>query len=127
MVGLSRAMTGLSILHRQTLLLVGVEGMTYAEAAGVLEVPVGTVMSRLSRARGSASAYRRRLSSVDDPEDQVMGDDRVSDSELNALVDDELDPARHAEVEAWLADNPEAAQRGIGPKVRGCMPCMTIF
>lgn len=40
-----------------------------------------------------------------------MGDDRVSDSELNALVDDELDPARQAEVEAWLADNPEAAQR----------------
>jgi len=40
-----------------------------------------------------------------------MGDDRVSDSELNALVDDELDPARQAEVEAWLAENPEAAQR----------------
>lgn len=40
-----------------------------------------------------------------------MGDDRVSDSELNALVDDELDPARQAEVEVWLADNPEAAQR----------------
>ncbi len=40
-----------------------------------------------------------------------MGDDRVSDSELNALIDDELDPARQAEVEAWLADNPEAAQR----------------
>ena len=40
-----------------------------------------------------------------------MGDDRVSDSELNALVDDELDPARQAEIEAWLADNPEAAQR----------------
>lgn len=40
-----------------------------------------------------------------------MGDDRVSDSELNALVDGELDAARQAEVEAWLADNPEAAQR----------------
>ncbi|MDA0787416.1 MAG: hypothetical protein O3B37_14110 [Proteobacteria bacterium] len=40
-----------------------------------------------------------------------MGDDRVTDSELNALVDDELDPARQAEIEAWLADNPEAAQR----------------
>lgn len=40
-----------------------------------------------------------------------MGDDRVSDSELNALVDDELDPARQAEIEAWLADNPESAQR----------------
>jgi anti-sigma factor RsiW len=40
-----------------------------------------------------------------------MDDDRVSDSELNALVDDELYPARQAEIEAWLADNPESAQR----------------
>jgi len=40
-----------------------------------------------------------------------MGEDRVSDSELNALVDGELDPARQAEIEAWLAENPEAAQR----------------
>ena len=48
---LSGAMAGLSGLHRQVLLLVGLEGMTYAEAAGVLDVPVGTVMSRLSRAR----------------------------------------------------------------------------
>lgn len=46
---LSGAMAGLSGLHRQVLLLDGLEGMTYAEAAGVLDVPVGTVMSRLSR------------------------------------------------------------------------------
>ena len=48
----------LSELHRQVLLLVGLEGMTYAEAAGVLDVPVGTVMSRLSRARED---LRRRI------------------------------------------------------------------
>jgi RNA polymerase sigma-70 factor (ECF subfamily) len=41
----------LSDEHRQVLLLVGVEGLSYAETAGVLAVPVGTVMSRLSRAR----------------------------------------------------------------------------
>ena len=33
------------------LLLVGLEQMTYEESAGVLGIPVGTVMSRLSRAR----------------------------------------------------------------------------
>ena len=36
---------------RQVLLLVAVEGLHYAEAAGVLGLPIGTVMSRLSRAR----------------------------------------------------------------------------
>lgn len=40
-----------------------------------------------------------------------MTDRQVDDSELHALVDGELDPARQAEVEAWLSDNPEAAQR----------------
>ena len=37
--------------QRQVLLLVGLEQMTYEETAGVLGIPVGTVMSRLSRAR----------------------------------------------------------------------------
>jgi RNA polymerase sigma-70 factor (ECF subfamily) len=48
---LTGALGGMSTLHRQVLLLVGLEGMTYAEAAGIIDVPVGTVMSRLSRAR----------------------------------------------------------------------------
>lgn len=37
--------------QRAVLLLVGVEGLSYEEAAEVLGVPVGTVMSRLSRGR----------------------------------------------------------------------------
>jgi RNA polymerase sigma factor (sigma-70 family) len=39
--------------HRSVLLLVSVEDLSYAEAARVLDVPVGTVMSRLARARAS--------------------------------------------------------------------------
>lgn len=37
--------------QRSVLLLIGVEDLTYAEAALVLDVPIGTVMSRLSRGR----------------------------------------------------------------------------
>ena len=37
--------------QRLTLTLVTIEGKTYAEAAEILEVPVGTVMSRIARAR----------------------------------------------------------------------------
>jgi RNA polymerase sigma-70 factor (ECF subfamily) len=48
---LVRAMAALSPDHRQILVLVGVEGMSYREVAELLDVPVGTVMSRLARAR----------------------------------------------------------------------------
>jgi RNA polymerase sigma-70 factor (ECF subfamily) len=37
--------------QRAALLLVTVEGLSYKEAAEVVQVPVGTIMSRLSRAR----------------------------------------------------------------------------
>jgi RNA polymerase sigma-70 factor (ECF subfamily) len=37
--------------QRQVVLLVGLEEMTYQEAAAALEIPVGTVMSRLHRGR----------------------------------------------------------------------------
>lgn len=37
--------------QRQVVLLVGLEQLTYAETAEVLEIPIGTVMSRLSRGR----------------------------------------------------------------------------
>ena len=42
---------GLPAEQRAILLLVSVEGFSYREAADALGVPIGTVMSRLSRAR----------------------------------------------------------------------------
>lgn len=46
-----RAMEQLPDEQRLVLMLVSVDGLSYEEAAAVLETPVGTVMSRLARAR----------------------------------------------------------------------------
>src|SRR6202044_1277884 len=48
-----RALDALSVEHRTVLLLGVVEGFTCREMAEILSVPIGTVMSRLSRARQS--------------------------------------------------------------------------
>ena len=42
--------------QRVVMLLVAVEGLSYQQAAEVLDVPIGTVMSRLSRARQAVGA-----------------------------------------------------------------------
>lgn len=52
-IDLLAAFTQLAPLHREVLLLVGVEQLSYAECAEVLQIPAGTVMSRLSRARAA--------------------------------------------------------------------------
>jgi len=46
-----RAVDRLPPDHRTALLLVTVDGLSYKEAADVVGVPVGTIMSRLARAR----------------------------------------------------------------------------
>ena len=48
-----RAMALLPDEQRLVISLVAVEGLTYREAAEVLETPIGTVMSRLARARAA--------------------------------------------------------------------------
>ena len=48
---LAKALARLPDGQRAVLLLIGLEGMSYAEAASVLGIPVGTVMSRLHRGR----------------------------------------------------------------------------
>lgn len=46
-----KAMTSLSDNQRIALSLVAIEGMSYAQVAEILEVPIGTIMSRVARAR----------------------------------------------------------------------------
>ncbi len=55
------ALDGLSSDFRTVVLLVDVEEFAYREVAGILGIPIGTVMSRLSRGR---RALRRALSAV---------------------------------------------------------------
>lgn len=51
------AMARLSMTHRQIITLVDLEEMTYHEVAEILDIPAGTVMSRLCRARKQLKDY----------------------------------------------------------------------
>jgi RNA polymerase sigma factor (sigma-70 family) len=48
---LEAALSALPFEQRQVLLLIGVEGMSYADIAQALNIPIGTVMSRVARGR----------------------------------------------------------------------------
>ncbi len=50
-----QAVTALPDGQRSAILLVYVEGFSYAEAAAICDVPIGTIMSRLVRARKALS------------------------------------------------------------------------
>lgn len=54
---LAQAVAMLPPDHREVVALVLVEGLSYDEAAALLEVPVGTVTSRLARARATLQAH----------------------------------------------------------------------
>ncbi len=51
MLDVERALAALPVEQRSVVLLVGLEQLSYREAAEVLAIPVGTVMSRLARGR----------------------------------------------------------------------------
>jgi RNA polymerase sigma-70 factor (ECF subfamily) len=59
--------------QRVVMLLVAIEGMTYQQAADILEVPIGTVMGRLSRARQAVGA--------------MLGDGAASSTQLKTKKD----------------------------------------
>ncbi|HWA20657.1 MAG TPA: sigma-70 family RNA polymerase sigma factor [Devosia sp.] len=60
----ARAIETLASEQREALLLVVLEGLSYSEAAEVLSIPMGTLMSRLGRAR---AALRAMTGTGDEP------------------------------------------------------------
>jgi RNA polymerase sigma-70 factor (ECF subfamily) len=59
--------------QRQVILLVGLEGMSYGEVASVVNVPIGTVRSRLSRGRDQL----RRLMGMEEEEEERASNGRA--------------------------------------------------
>lgn len=53
------AFDALPVEQRSVMSLVVLDGMSYADAAEALDVPIGTIMSRLARARASVAAHVR--------------------------------------------------------------------
>lgn len=76
-----RAMEKLTEEHRDVLVMVCVKGMQYQEVADMLNVPVGTIRSRLSRARAQLTELMGRS-----PDDfgLLEGDVKTKESRLAA-------------------------------------------
>jgi RNA polymerase sigma-70 factor (ECF subfamily) len=67
------ALARLPEAQRAALVLIALEDFSYSEAARVLGVPLGTLMSRLARGR---EALRRAMSEDAPPQLHVVGDRR---------------------------------------------------
>jgi RNA polymerase sigma-70 factor (ECF subfamily) len=81
---LETAVAGLDERFRTVLLLIDVDQLTYAEVAEVLELPIGTVMSRLSRARDRVrKQLRPAVRGPGSPPSAAAGDDVTDSSSKN--------------------------------------------
>ena len=67
---IKRALAKLAPIFREAIVLREIEAMSYREIADLTGVPVGTVMSRLARARGELRKILTRM--VTDDESNAM-------------------------------------------------------
>ena len=68
-----RALRQIPPRHQQVILLCDVEEMSYKEIAAALDVPIGTVMSRLHRGRGLLRAELARVGFTPHPQERHGG------------------------------------------------------
>jgi RNA polymerase sigma-70 factor (ECF subfamily) len=94
---LQRAIAKLPEEQRAVILLVGLEGMRYEEVARVLDVPVGTIRSRLSRGR----EMLRQLMGIapeEDAEERLAPRHTMPDAPQPEIAVDAMSRRRHVRV-----------------------------
>jgi RNA polymerase sigma-70 factor (ECF subfamily) len=102
---LERALAQLPEEQRAVILLVGLEGMRYEEVATVLDVPVGTIRSRLSRGREAL----RRLTGGAPDEEAVRP---VGESKAASRVRRRTGGALHSEIAVDRVGSARRARTG---------------
>ena len=102
---LQAAIAQLPVPFREALVLRDVQGLDYREIAQVTNVPIGTVMSRLARARQRLMGHlRKRRAAV-----MTAASENNPKLLVHAYVDGELDPVHALELERHLAADPALA------------------
>ena len=100
-----RLVTALAEPFRETFVLREIHNLSYREIADIVEAPVGTVMSRLARARAMLrSAWTGGTGATDMTCDEA-------EILLHALIDGELDAGHAREVEDHVAGCPRCTAR----------------
>ncbi len=100
---LDSALAQLPEEQRSVILLVGLEGMRYEDVAEVLDVPVGTVRSRLSRGR---DALRRLIGAIPDRRAERLMADACATRQRHHR--EAARPARRGEARRRAASRPRA-------------------
>ena len=109
LAGLSR----LPEAQRAALVLIALEDFSYSDAAHVLGVPLGTLMSRLARGRETLrrAMQRRRAAALARHRRRPMNAPEVHEDELHAFVDGQLPRGRCTTVFTYLGGHPEEVMR----------------